>query len=258
MAKTKSFNKLPKAVASNMSTTKMISQSKSGCVVKTSRFVVPATQNAAGLSCSAIAVDPFGTAITTPSVNNIAGGYEFYRVRSLSVTIVPVGGFTSPGTVAVAFVNNPEIMVYNLSQDAASRYSTLQSQDGAVLFPVSSGGTKVYRSTRVRSRPWFQCNYAVTSTIDDFDRSVHSQLLLGYLTTPSTAAPFQYVVNVTFEFSGLGRSSTTTFMSITDMARYPFGEEDDVEYPTSVELYRRNGGTRLYVPKPPPKPPSVG
>lgn len=240
-----------------MATTKMVSQSKSGCVVKTSRFVVPATQNAAGLSCSAIAVDPFGTVVTTPSVNSIAGGYEFYRVRSLSVTIIPVAGYTAAGTVAVAFVNNPETMVSNIANDSGYRYNVLQSQDGAMIFPASSGGTKVYRSDRIRTRPWYQCNYSVTSTIDDFDRSVHSQLLVGYLTTPSTAAPFQYVINVTFEFSGLGRSATTTFMSIADMVRYPFGEEDNVEYPTSVELYRRNGGTRLYVPKPPPKPPSV-
>lgn len=228
---------------------------KDRCVVKTTRTSSLGTVPATGSGTYCLALDPFSTVLTTNAVNAIAGSYEFYRIVSLHLRIIPVGGFTAPGQVAVCFINNPEVAVSALNGAEATRLSILQSEQGYQIMPVSAGGSKTYNPSRVSTRKWYQCNYAYTTSIAEIERASQTTLLMAYTATASAPIPFVWAFDATIEFSGLSKSIANTLLIAGVPYSVPYNsEESGDEFPKEVELFKRNGTRKLYAVIAPTKP----
>ena len=204
-------------------------------------------------------MDPFNPTVYTPAVNGLAGAYEFYRIRSATVTLVPSGGSLNVGSLRCCFVNNPEMMNSALNGTTTVKSSVLYNEQGCTIIPFSTGGVKKLDTSRVQARRWYSTNF-LTSYIDDenLDRTLQTTFH-GEFIRPDGGANTNctLIYDVVIEFSGLGRSSVLTMYKSIGTYVVPFvpaqGEDDD-DFPTEVELITRSGKRSLYIKPAPPKP----
>lgn len=217
------------------------------CVVKSSRTVDLGSTDSTGAASSFLSCDPFNIYWAHPCVTQIAGSYEYYRVRSCSVEFNPTSGSAAAGALVWAFIDNPEIATAFQGAAYNTRVTILGSADGVESIAIGYPAMKTYRNNRVQSRQWFQCN-DIASGVSDYDRSVWSSFV-WYAKAAATAPLGRFTMNCVYEFSGLGNAALYTLrrLSLADgdsVVQYPYG--DTGAYPESITLKCRELGEQEY------------
>lgn len=223
------------------------------CIVKSSK-IVGLAPILVGNSWTVAPMDPINGNVYTTACSRIAGCYEFYRIRSLAVTVVPTGGLNAVGSMTIAFVNNPELQLAAILGSGATRETILNSEQGLTVYPFTLGGTKRLDMSRLFGRKMFSNNFNIASTVDDFDRTVQTVLMLRGQGVDG-AIPCMVRIDSVIEFSGLARASDFTLLNQLDGTyTTTFDEPDDAEWPDQVALRRRSGKIVTYVKPPVAKP----
>lgn len=207
-----------------------------------------------GLAQQTFGIDPFNTYAYTSAVSGLASAYEFYRVRSAKVTLIPAGGSTNIGSLRCAFVVNPEMQRKAQTGVNADRSSILYSEQGCSVMSFSQGGTKTLDMSRAFARRWYSNNYIYGADDETFDRSIQATFLGEYLGT-GTTSNCVLMIDIVVEFSGLGRVSLNTFAKALATYTVPYQTDDgSEEWPEKVELVVRSGKRATYVPQAPANP----
>lgn len=205
------------------------------------------------------ALDPFNPVVYTPAVNGLAGAYEFYRIRSASVTLVPSGGTLNSGSLRCCFLINPEIITSAFSSNTSFKSTALYNEQGCTILPFSVGGVKRLDINRVHSRKWYSCNFTTPhSNPEVVDRSTQC-VFHGEFIKPDagTNTNCTLIFDTVIEFSGLGRSSALTLVKAVGVYTVPYipeQGEDSEDFPKEVALVTRTGKRSLYIKPTEPKP----
>lgn len=249
MARNKSNNK---AVMSSRNKTTMQGAGTARCIARTSKLIGLAPHDATGSSFTVVPMDGLNGNVYTLPLTRIAGAYEYYKIRSLSVRFVPAGGSTLTGVMKVAFINNPDMAVAAYTGSLTTRQSILDSEQGMTAFASSMGGTKRYDTSRLTSRKMYQTNYTLLGTADDFDRSIQTTMLLQSVGAASTQVSVLVYIDAVFEFSGLGRAADFTFQTLSTFTVNYDGEDE--KWPEDVVLRARSGKYKRFITVEPPVP----
>jgi len=228
------------------------------CRVTSTKALGLGTTSPSGIHRFQAVLDPMNGNTVNPSVTGLAGAYEFYRILSAKVEVVPTGGSQIQGSIQTAFCTNPELMTsWELGGDATKDSIILREQNTQTR-ALCQSYTHVMSQGRVTSRKWYSCNVTVAATTDDFDRSVAGSFLIRGVYSPGVQIPCTLVFTITYEFSGLGNTGGLTLLSTSGMDPFPVhytGEADDAP-PKQIELRRRGGEPLLYNMVAKPKPPA--
>jgi len=217
------------------------------CTVTSTKAIALGTTSGAGVHRFYFTLDPLNGASVNLSVAKLAEAYEFYRIKSARVEIVPIGGSNAVGSITLAYVNNSELIKnYALGGDA-TRDAILTREQGVMTRPLNMSATQVYNNTRVTSRKWYACNYALDATVDDYDRTIQSCLIGNANYSPTTVVPASLLFTIVYEFNGLGNvGGMTLFRELGSPFVVPY-QEDDVDFPLEVVLRKRDGSKVGYV-----------
>lgn len=201
---------------------------------------------------------PSNYSVASSSVRAIAGAYEFFKIRSLSVEYVPINGSTAPGGITWAFVDNPETMrIITQGLNKPEQRGVINSTQGVESYSLAYPTTKTFNSNRIKSREWYGCNVTPNNTVDDLDRSIPC-MLVGVVDKALFDVEIigNFVFHITFEFRGLGSSANTTLRSVAETmagvaprVQYPYPPP----FPDSLTMVSFDGKAE-YVLKPTPEP----
>lgn len=208
------------------------------CRVTSTRTVTMPSANASGEQRLLLTLDPLSPFIVNPVVVGIAGAYEFYRLISVKMETIPTAGFTQPGSIQSAYVTSPELMTAYLLGSDGVKDTIIDRAQNVQTRPICESYTHNMSSSRVQGRKWFSCNQTLSTTIDDYDRSMAGAVLLKTRgTTASAATPISYLFTIVYELTGLGNTLGATLMT-SSLDPYPviYNEE---EYPKQVMLRAR-------------------
>lgn len=149
---------------------------------------------------------------STDVVRTIASCYEFFRLRSAAVDLVPYNGTTLNGVCQWAFIDNPELMKSYVDGTNAMRSAIINNTQNVTSTSLLGQSTKVYNTNRITSRSWYQCNSDFTSDLFDYERSVPVLFVyrIFFPTLVSIDLPVQFVFRMTFELRGLGSAAAGT------------------------------------------------
>lgn len=205
-------------------------------------------------------LDPMNQYMCNPACTAIGSAYEFYRVKSFEVEFVPSGGTNAVGHVQHCFVANAEMGHLFLVGSAAQRDSIVSSETNMSLASFSAPSRKRMMPNRTFGRTWYQSNFTLASTVDDYDRTVQAVYAARYVGPASTTPAFTVMFHATYEFRGLGRAGATTLLAQSETPRYPYQPDVPGPFPASVILATREGKEQQYwKPKDPaPDPPLAG
>jgi len=206
---------------------------------------------AAGAIWKVINLDPFGAGQSV--VAAIAGSYEFFRIRSASVSWTPNGGSTILGSVECAFIDNPETQLSANSVSGGTLgilYSLIRNAQGHAVWSNAYEAQKTWNQNRVHSRPWYSCNLSGNQTLD-YDRSVPTTFALVGGTATTVTSVAELMVHVTYEFNSLGNTLASTLMGGLGAAdvvpRLLWSGDAESEFPPEVELVSRQLGSQRYL-----------
>lgn len=236
------------------------------CTVTTTRRLTLGSTDAVGWKILSTTIDPLNGAVVPPVVVGIAGGYEYYRIKSCVAEVVPSGGTLAVGDIMHGFVTSPEI-IWNFNRSTtppvlltdAQKGDIITNEQGVVTHPLSMGGRKAFSSARVTGRRWYQTNSVVAATVDDADRSFQA-MWFALIRGPANSSILAVInFHVTFELTGLASAATATNIASLGTLGYaarlnytlPEGEED---FPSEVILYNRVGERKFSALKPPVEP----
>lgn len=212
--------------------------------------------------------DPANPGVVTQPVSNIAAAYEFYRIRSLTVKVIPIGGAFTAGSLQHCFINNPELMSTFINGNDTVKSNIITNEQNCESASVIAQTIKRYQPTRTKSRTWYSVNTILAGNdLPAFDRSV--QTFYGYRVagvTVSAALPIRLEFKVVYEFSGLGNVGQYTLQckSIDQTASGPVvyrwvGTDPFYElrvptdtsdgWPASVVCVSREDGEKVYLPE---------
>lgn len=211
------------------------------CVLKTSRLNSVGSTDSSGWSLGQIYADPFNSGFTTPAANGLTGSYEFWRLKSLSVEIIPAGGTLVSGNIMCAYINNPEIIANWNDYSDNEKGIIITNEQGSSMFSAALGGVKVYNKSRHTSRNWYQTNFTVATSPAEIDRTIPTMFAWLFRDDPSVTVKVKLSINATFELSGLSSSAPFTLLSSSGLPRLRYipmdGEE---EMPPAVLLSNRS------------------
>lgn len=248
------MNPFPVPAPSTRNKTRTTGVGTNTCITTSRISKTVGTTASDGVVSFNIPMDPFNPQVAPAVVNSIAGCYEFYRIVSAAVDIVPTGGYTTAGSIQHAFLCNPETMVGASSGADVVRYNLLLNEQGSDHQPLNVKTTKTMQAGRLTSRRWYSCNYSGSVTVPEWDRTMaatHCYRLVGPV---STAINALITYRITYEFKSLGFTSNFTLsQSVNNLPVFPYNTLDD-GYPGAIILSKRDASTQEYVRKPEPKP----
>lgn len=200
-----------------------------------------------GLDYGFVTLDPINPYGGPPTVNAIAGSYEFYRIVSMRATWVPIGGSQQTGHIASAFLSNPEIQQKYPYQSTAVRRQILESTQGFRFSAATGAYTHAFDSSnRVTSRRWYS-NNSVATSISDFDSSIALTFVWGATGPPGSSSLGSWEIHAEYEFNSLSRSSLLTFalQAVAEPLRMPINASGG--WPSQVVLVDRFLGDKAYL-----------
>lgn len=196
-----------------MATMKTTGVGTNHCTVVSHRIDQLGSTDLGGLNSGFTFIDPFNSSCFANTVNGIAGSYEFYRIKSMSIELIPTSGTLSKGSIRCAFINNAELMLKFGSLTPANRLIAITGQQGANMYSWALGGVHKYNPSRITTRKWYATNLGLGSTTDEIDRSEETMWAWYNTGESSVAVGLSAVFHITVEFAGLGTSGTNTFLS---------------------------------------------
>lgn len=172
----------------------------------------------AGANVSSLVISP---AIATPAAAQFIGGiiinppanlaaadaggavlrnYQFYKMNSAVFKYTPAVGTTTPGTVYIAYFDNPEI----IQKYIYGAYTDPNKLMMVKTAPISSHGPVWMEQTLTASmftrRPKYSCDEDLSNDVNVFDRTTH-----GYFAVITESVPFSTsfgVISVDYSATG--------------------------------------------------------